>query len=76
MVIMDFSKAFDVVPHNLLLHKLQHLGITGNTLKWIRSFLIDRHQQVVVDGKHSSKAPSPQEFLKVQSLVPFFSSAT
>ena len=57
VVIMDFSKAFDVVPHNLLLHKLQHLGITGNTLKWIRSFLIDRHQQVVVDGKHSSKAP-------------------
>ena len=58
VAIMDFSKAFrDVVPHECLLVKLDHYGIKGNTHKWIRSFLSDRTQQVVVDGDKSSSAP-------------------
>ena len=39
MAILDFSKAFDTVPHNRLLCKLNHYGIKGNTLKWIGTFL-------------------------------------
>ena len=57
VAIMDFSKAFDVVPHERLLAKLDHYGIQGNTHQWIRSFLADRSQQVVVDGAKSSPAP-------------------
>ena len=54
MAILDFSKAFDTVPHNRLLYNLTHYGIKGNTLKWIDVFLKLRSQCVVVDGKQSS----------------------
>jgi hypothetical protein len=36
-ILLDFSKAFDKVPHRRLLMKLDHYGIRGTTLKWILS---------------------------------------
>ena len=54
MVILDFSKAFDTVPHQKLLHKLEHLGIVGKIKKWLSSFLTNRTQQVVTEGILSS----------------------
>ena len=63
MIIMDFSKAFDTVPHNRLLHKLQNFGITGRTHTWISNFLTKRRQRVVVDGDHS-------QWVHVRSGVP------
>ena len=51
------SKAFDKVPHKRLAAKLHHYGIRDQTLSWIKSFLADRSQQVVLDGKLSSPAP-------------------
>ena len=56
-VVMDFSKAFDVVPHGSLLVKLEYYGIRGNTLQWIDSFLRSRTQRVVVDAEMSDVAP-------------------
>jgi hypothetical protein len=52
-ILLDFSKAFDKVPHQRLLLKLQYYGIRGQTLRWIQSYLTDRTQQVVVEGKTS-----------------------
>ena len=37
---LDFAKAFDTVPHHLILTKLRHFGIGGNLLKLIHSYLI------------------------------------
>ena len=37
--ILDFEKAFDTLPHELLKSKLFSYGISGKTLKWIGSFL-------------------------------------
>ena len=54
LVILDFSKAFDTVPHRKLLHKLSHYGIRGNINLWIRNFLMHRKQRVVIDGISSS----------------------
>jgi hypothetical protein len=53
-ILLDFSKAFDKVPHRRLLMKLDHYGIRGTTLKWIQDFLIGRTKQVLLDGTHSS----------------------
>ena len=39
MSILDFSKAFDKVPHLRLLHKLEHYGLVGNILNWLTTFL-------------------------------------
>ena len=48
--ILDFSKAFDTVPHAGLLGKLEHYGIDSKILLWITNFLNNRKQRVVVDG--------------------------
>ena len=55
MIILDFSKAFDRVPHLRLLAKIHHYGIRGSTYSKIRSFLQNRNQQVVVDDATSDK---------------------
>ena len=57
MLILDFSKAFDTDPHSRLLLKLESYGIKGTTLRWIKSFLSNRHQQVVIDSETSGPAP-------------------
>ena len=54
---MDFEKAFDTPPHELLKSKLFSYGIGGKTLKWIDSFLCFRQQRVVVIGVKSDWAP-------------------
>ncbi|KAJ3646959.1 hypothetical protein Zmor_024514 [Zophobas morio] len=53
VVYLDFSKAFDRVPKRRLLHKLQHLGLGGNLLKWIGSFLSERTFRVKVGDAYS-----------------------
>ena len=57
VVILDFSKAFDTVPHDRLLYKLESYGIRGNLLKWSQSFLYDRHMRVVAEGEASREEP-------------------
>lgn len=54
VVVLDFAKAFDTVPHNRLLGKLRHYGINGMLHLWISSFLKGRTQSVVVEGVSSS----------------------
>ena len=53
MAILDFSKAFDKVPHIRLSNKLHYYGIQGSTRIWIDNFLSNRQQQVVVDNATS-----------------------
>ena len=48
IVYLDFAKAFDTVPHQRLLIKLRNCGIRGKALNWIRSFLSNRRQRVVL----------------------------
>jgi hypothetical protein len=55
-ILLDFSKAFDKVPHERLLYKLQYYGVVGNSLNWIRAFLTNRVQQVTLEGTHSTSA--------------------
>ena len=56
VILLDFSKVFDKVPHQCFLHKLQYYGVCNKTLKWIKSFLTDRKQRVAQEGALSSSA--------------------
>ncbi len=53
VLVMDFAKAFDKVSHSLLTHKLQAYGITGKINQWIRNWLSNRSQSVIVEGHKS-----------------------
>ncbi|KAL5257107.1 hypothetical protein ACHWQZ_G012142 [Mnemiopsis leidyi] len=57
VIYLDFAKAFDKVDHQVLMAKLHHYGIHGKVLEWIRQFLVDRKQAVVVEGHKSSFQP-------------------
>ena len=50
VVMCDMSSAFDVVNHELLLGKLELFGFQRNILDWLRSYLSERKQRVVIDG--------------------------
>ena len=54
IIIVDFCKAFDTVPHERLLAKVCHAGIHGSLDLWITNFLTQSSQQVVLDGATSS----------------------
>ena len=56
MGILDFSRAFDTVPHERLLGKLGSCGIQGTLNPWIGGFLTGRTMRVVVDGESSDAA--------------------
>ena len=50
VVYLDFAKAFDKVDHEIILLKLRAIGVSGNLLKWLGSFLVGRKQAVAVEG--------------------------
>ena len=51
---LDILKAFDKVWHEGLLFKLERIGISGNLLSLLKSFLSNRFQRVVLNGQCSS----------------------
>ena len=57
LIIMDFAKAFDKVPHRRLLYKLDFYGIRESTHKCINPWLSGRTQQVVLDGQATNPVP-------------------
>ena len=56
VIYLDYAKAFDKVDHQILLQKLHAYGVRGKLLTWLNSYLSNRHQTVVIDGKHSYEA--------------------
>jgi hypothetical protein len=56
VAILVFSKAFDTVPHNKLLHKLDDYGVRGSINRWLEMFLTQRKMKVVIDGDESEEA--------------------
>ena len=56
-VFFDFKKAFDSVPHIPLITKLQQLNLDPNIVSWVKNYLTDRTQCVVVNGAASAHLP-------------------
>ena len=55
LVLFDFRKAFDLVPHSILLDKLSAMGFNNPLLGWFKDFLLGRTMSVVVGGTPSSQ---------------------
>ena len=63
IVFLDFSKAFDLIDHNILLNDFKYVGVRPALLPWLASYLSDRLQRVNIDGSTSC-------FKKINAGVP------
>jgi len=63
--INDFLKAFDLVPHGLLLTKIANSGVDSRVVVWIREFLFGRAQRVRVGGQLSEEVRVSLVYRKV-----------
>ena len=63
-VFIDLKKAFDTVPYDLLLDKMEHYGVRGKELAWFNSYLTDRVQAVDVGGNVSTCRGSKWGYLR------------
>ena len=76
VVFLDFSKAFDKVPHSKLMSQLEGHSITGKILRWIENWLANRRQHVVINGEDSNweqvKSGVPQGSLPGQVLFSIY----
>ena len=58
VVMLDFSKAFDLIDHHILLDKLTTSCLPVHIVWWIGAFLLDRKQKVII-GNNCSSFGSP-----------------
>ena len=56
-VMLDLRKAFDLVNHDILIHKLSKYGVSDNSCKWFHSYLTNRYQVVSYNGHLSEPLP-------------------
>jgi hypothetical protein len=53
-IFIDMTKAFDTIDHEILLHKLNKLGVRGKAQEWIQDYLSNRIQYVRIYNEHSN----------------------
>jgi hypothetical protein len=56
LLLLDLTAAFDVVSHELLLEKLQKIGISDSALNWMKTYLQERPQKVYCNGTMSGQS--------------------
>ena len=59
IIYIDFTKAFDTVPHKRLIGKLRSYAMSGKIVRWVALFLLNRRQRVSVKGQFSTWAGCP-----------------
>jgi hypothetical protein len=69
-IFLDLKKAFDLVSHDILLKKLDNLGVRGVALDWFTSYLSNRSQIVDIDGAQSAALNIPMSVIQGSILGP------
>ena len=67
LLFLDFSKAFDMVNHQIAIQKLRAIGIGGNFITVIKSYLPNRTQSVRVKKTLSPTLPTTSGVLQIFS---------
>lgn len=75
VIYTDFEKAFDWVDHVILFQKLSDLGINGNLLRWVTSYIKNRMQAVVTGSARSNFIIIPSGVPQGSILGPLFYNA-
>ena len=71
LVSMDQSKAFDTLPHDLIVKKLEDYSGDSEAINLVTNYVSDRQQRVRLSGQHSSVKTIKKVFPKDQFWVPF-----
>ena len=71
-IFLDYSRAFDSVPHHLLIQKLNNCGIGGKLMTWIKDYLSFRSQSVRFHGVYSSFKEITSGVIQGSVLGPLF----
>ena len=69
-IFFDFQKAFDTVPHSILLCRLHSIGIRGSVLSWLDDFLTNRSQVVGINRSLSKSLPVTSGVIQGSVLGP------
>ena len=69
VIYLDLKKAFDTVDHQILVRKLKSIGITGYSLQWFQSYLVNRSQKTIHANTYLLHIKFQLEFLKVLYFV-------
>jgi hypothetical protein len=69
-ICFDLSNAFDLLPRNLLLHKLSYFGFSDGYVIWFRSYLTDRQSRVPISGTLSLPFQVISDVLQSSALEP------
>ena len=70
VIYIDLARAFDTVPHNLLLAKLHGCGINGPCYNWLKDYLLNRRFRVKVDGTLSDPTTASSGVPRALFLAP------
>ena len=71
LVSMDLSKAFDTLPHDLIVKKGEDYGGDSKVINLVTNYLSDKHQRVRLSGQHSSMKTIMKGVSRDQFWVPF-----
>ena len=73
LILFDFSKAFDSIPHSRLLAKLRALSMFNHALRWFFDYITDRFQAVIDEGGSIAEwLRASSAFLKAAFSDPYY----
>lgn len=72
LILLDYSKAFDTISHEILLSILHYIGLSFQAIELIKNYLADRSQKVILEGEMSNSCAISRGIPQGSILGPLF----